>query len=439
MKEIKLSVVFLTPAVLFFLLLTACSDGIRQGELATITISLGNSENSRQLVPLDGTSGTTKETHTYELSIDGASFKAFTPGTTFQVNAGSRTFEIRAYGIPTDIFITGSNLIVPQSIWDRVKVLRAIGSRSVTVKANQTTTVSIDLYSALDVSSWEELEWAVQDPQYLVSQGGGTRKETIILKNAIDMDANGTITIDRPIEIRAEGNVTITRASTFTGAFFNVNSVTGTAGTAGTAGKLAIGATLEGKSIGSAIILDGGRDSSTSGTSLTVSAPLIVSAGELTIGKDVTLQENSNDYTGSSSGTSGGSGVHITDGTFTLFGKISNNETVGSGGGVYVAAGTFVMEEGALIKGNTAKNGGGVYIATGTFTMNGGAITDNTATAEGGGVYMIGGIFNIKAAGSSYKEWVKDNYDPNTPPSNVWIDSSSTAIIEGGSNDNNGW
>jgi hypothetical protein len=48
------------------------------------------------------------------------------------------------------------------------------------------------------------------------------------------------------------------------------------------------------------------------------------------------------------------------------------------------------MESGE-ISGNTSSSGGGVYVAGGTFTMNGGEISGNT----GGGVYVGSGTFRI--------------------------------------------
>ena len=81
------------------------------------------------------------------------------------------------------------------------------------------------------------------------------------------------------------------------------------------------------------------------------------------------------------------------------------SSTYSGGGGVYVYGGTFTMS-GGTISGNTGGNGGGgVYVSSGTFTMNGGEISGNTArmdvappisgntAGEGGGVYVYGGTF----------------------------------------------
>jgi len=76
--------------------------------------------------------------------------------------------------------------------------------------------------------------------------------------------------------------------------------------------------------------------------------------------------------------------------------------TVSCGGGVYVAGGSFIMDDGE-ISGNTASTsgdnnhsyGGGVYVNGGSFIMNGGKISDNVSTApraysHGGGVFITG-------------------------------------------------
>ena len=92
-----------------------------------------------------------------------------------------------------------------------------------------------------------------------------------------------------------------------------------------------------------------------------------------------------------------GGGVRV-DGagsTFTMSGNalISENTAAdtnsGAGGGVYVAKGTFNMQNGTISNNNANYAGGGVYIGYyGTFNMSGGAITGNTAAQKGGGVYL---------------------------------------------------
>ena len=104
-----------------------------------------------------------------------------------------------------------------------------------------------------------------------------------------------------------------------------------------------------------------------------------------------------------SDNTAGGGGGVYTDGTFTMSdGEISGNTTSGNtasgnyGGGVYVSRnGTFTMEDGEISDNTTSSGGGGVYVSIGTFTMSGGEISSNTAY-RGGGVHMYSGTFTLE-------------------------------------------
>jgi len=400
MKRSKTIVLSLIVALA--LLLAACPDGMEEGELATVTISLGNPDISRQLVGLGTASGTTSETHThkYKLKIDDGGFKDFIPGSTFSVVTGSHTFEVRAYGNPDTIWAEPN---YPHPFPPEIPVLRAIGKTSGTVSRSGPNRFPVSLDSATEVTSWSELAWAVQDPKNLYSE---SRKEIIFLKNPDGFSAVSTITINREIELRAEGcDVTIIRDSDFTEEFFNVAGADSTIGTV--AGKLAIGRTLplsetdKGSNIGSPIILDGGSTDDPD-TSISALAPLITTAGDCIIGKDVILENNAND-----GGYTPG-GVLVTGGTFTLYGQIINNyaantdivtnTVTGNGGGVYMSGGNFVMKEGSVIAGNTAGNsGGGVYIAYGaeaggtlSFVMEPGARIESNSANFGGGVSISG-------------------------------------------------
>jgi hypothetical protein len=89
-----------------------------------------------------------------------------------------------------------------------------------------------------------------------------------------------------------------------------------------------------------------------------------------------------------------GSGVTLTLKDITLKGKSDNNGLL-----VQVnTGGELVLENGAVITGNTGDNGGGVQVAGGTLTMTGGKISGNTRGgygATGAGVYMSGGDFTM--------------------------------------------
>jgi hypothetical protein len=120
-----------------------------------------------------------------------------------------------------------------------------------------------------------------------------------------------------------------------------------------------------------------------------------ISAGELVLGKNITLKG----ITSNSCAL-----VIVRDSTSTLTMKagaaITDNarsEGNGTGGGVsvYNSGSTFNMEDGT-ISGNSADRGGGVSVYSGTFKMSGGTISGNSAKLYGGGVYVYdnGGSFN---------------------------------------------
>jgi len=79
----------------------------------------------------------------------------------------------------------------------------------------------------------------------------------------------------------------------------------------------------------------------------------------------------------------------------------NNINSGGSGGGVYVANGSFIMEGGEISNNqanSTADGGGGVFIANGTtakFTMLDGIISGNSATNGGGVMTMASGTILI--------------------------------------------
>jgi hypothetical protein len=202
--------------------------------------------------------------------------------------------------------------------------------------------------------------------------------------------------------MRSPGNAT--PPSPYTGAFFEVLQSSDN-------GKLAIGATLEGNSIGATITLDGGGNAANPPPN----APLITVGKDCIIGNDVTLQNNKN----TSAGALGGGGVYVRSG------------------------GNFIMV-GGIISQNNSSNGAGVY-AEGAFTMSGGSITNNVATNNGGGVYLAGsGIFNINSpAASGASGNVRDNTaatGANNP--NVYFDNTGLGTISGtglNSTHANGW
>jgi len=169
------------------------------------------------------------------------------------------------------------------------------------------------------------------------------------------------------------------------------------------------------------LVIDGNASSCPGSSSL-----ISVTGGTITLGEDVTLQNNkagnngaairmlggtvnmSGTITGNSTAANGGGVAVMSDpvastyGTFNLLtdGIISNNSaTYGYGGGIYVSGGSTVSGRvymtggtiGGSDAGNSAIKGGGMYVNThGTASVTDGDICYNTASVAsgGGGVYV---------------------------------------------------
>lgn len=94
-----------------------------------------------------------------------------------------------------------------------------------------------------------------------------------------------------------------------------------------------------------------------------------------------------------------GGGVYVSqNATFIMKGGSIKANDVGAGApnfsggsGVYVNGGTFTMEDGEITQNNGLKYGGGVCVISGTLSMSGGEISSNTVTGDGGGVYVVAG------------------------------------------------
>ena len=86
---------------------------------------------------------------------------------------------------------------------------------------------------------------------------------------------------------------------------------------------------------------------------------------------------------------------------------LQNNQNVtskGKGGGITVAVGSAVMEDGAEIKNCQAALGGGaaiVELSTNEFIINGGSVSHNTATLNGGAAFIETGTFTLNGGNVS--------------------------------------
>ena len=91
-----------------------------------------------------------------------------------------------------------------------------------------------------------------------------------------------------------------------------------------------------------------------------------------------------------------GGGVYVR-GTFTMNGGVISGNTAGVHGGGVSVYGTFTMNDGTISDNKAGSLGGGVYVGySGNFlSMSGGTISDNSAGAQGD-VYVAGGSFTME-------------------------------------------
>lgn len=97
-----------------------------------------------------------------------------------------------------------------------------------------------------------------------------------------------------------------------------------------------------------------------------------------------------------------GAGMHIEGGSFEMTGSVIADNVLsapdGIGAGVYINGGSLVVNEGSINGNQSLSEGGGAYVAGGgSFTMSGGEIKLNKASENGGGAYLDGGNFLISA------------------------------------------
>ena len=125
-----------------------------------------------------------------------------------------------------------------------------------------------------------------------------------------------------------------------------------------------------------------------------------ISGGGVFVASGATFEMRGGNIGSNFSGDSGG-GVTVL-GTFTMrYGNISNNTANANfGGGVRVgSSGVFVMHDSFIHSNTTGVNGGGVS-SSGTFTMHDGGIDHNETTGflgSGGGVWVdAGSVFNMR-------------------------------------------
>lgn len=194
--------------------------------------------------------------------------------------------------------------------------------------------------------------------------------ELTLLKN-ITMLRPVTIGAGQTVTLSTSGNFTATRGSALHGNLFTVSGT----------GSL----TITGNGSYS-ITIDGNKAATTfaqgAGGSL-----VYQSGGSFTLAAGATLQNNR-----AGAAINGGI-LRVTGGSTALGGGTITGGEAANGGGVYyaVSGGSIALSGNPSITANqTTGSGGGLYMAAGTLVAGGGSITANTAAASGGGVYMAG-------------------------------------------------
>jgi len=122
----------------------------------------------------------------------------------------------------------------------------------------------------------------------------------------------------------------------------------------------------------------------------------------------------------------------VTNNIGTSSASNENKNTATSGGGIYVAGGTFTYKSGINTNNNSATNGAGVFVNGGTLSMSGGNIGYNNASSYGGGVYVASGTFTA-TAGSIYNNTATNDGGGLCLSNND--SGNSTATLGGGSSD----
>lgn len=107
-------------------------------------------------------------------------------------------------------------------------------------------------------------------------------------------------------------------------------------------------------------------------------------------------------------------------------GEICNNQTKGSGAGIYVAdKGNFTMNGGSVHDNITEVRGGGLCVTEGTVTIKGGQIYNNKAKNDGGGIYAI------KKAAVYLKDGSIRNNKSERNGNGIFITDASVTVMMG--------
>lgn len=126
-------------------------------------------------------------------------------------------------------------------------------------------------------------------------------------------------------------------------------------------------------------------------------------------------------------GSYGGGGIFIAQGSFLMNDGVISNNTAPKGGGVALETGTFTMEKGTISRNSSSGNGGGVY-SSNNFTLKGGSITGNSASA-GCGVYLNSGSGELNLRGNPNVTGNSKTVDNITQKNNVEFNNATESLI----------
>jgi len=370
--------IYLISFVIFcILLLNACFSPWTSGE-GTITFNFGSSNtNARNgyFVNVDDFEYKDFRHEVHFLSANGNFFKvgefAGDRGTV-TVPVGTYKVIVKGYGFLND----GDN-----------EELRSYGisETTYTITAGKNENVPVEMFSAVEVTSWEHFFTIVNEVNEENSNSLLPYQELYILlsgeKDGYTLNDDGGIEIiSCNITLIAENDLVIDCGSFDLGSMFIV----------GQGDKLTLG--VEGM-VGS-ITLKGNSDGSP--------FPLIYVFGTLVMNDRVTIKDHVNNDT---EGDGRGGGVYVDGGTFDMYGGEIVNNKANQGAGVFMSGGTFNMESGSITQnkanqgtiGDNRSSGGGVFVAfEAIFYLKGGAISHNEShLGGGGGIYVSGSTVEI--------------------------------------------
>ena len=336
-------------AALFAFVFGSCFSPWK-GDTGTLLINIGGGS-GRALLDIEKEPATLE--HEVILRGPGGTITRKFPGTgavaaSFELAAGTWDLVVRAVGdTPPEYYgdVAGDGPVPVEEALFPPRMLRAYGWDTVEIRAGQSNSARVDMYSATEVSNFEQLKKGFE----VLPRPDIVREVFLVsgdIKASYYYGSSGFfIDTDWDITFVADETVSITRVDLNDYLFLVLGGGALTLGRSGMRGRLTF---------------DGGE------TAYPLSIVHILH-GELTMNDGVTLRNGS------------GGAVQVAGGIDFI-----SSEAI---------FGTFTMN-GGTISGSSSNDGGGVYVDEyGIFNMNGGTISGNEANAgtnegDGGGVFV---------------------------------------------------